>query len=82
MIWVERNVLLQNSYWPRRAYLELARFQSKPGGNPNEMRVRDPMEFIGGLRCPLTLYAGDQTRDVNGALAAKARRLGQECERC
>jgi hypothetical protein len=38
MIWTERNLLLQDSYWPRRAYLELARFQAKQG-SPNEMRV-------------------------------------------
>jgi hypothetical protein len=38
MIWTERNVLLQNSYWPRRAYLEISRFQAKHN-NPNEMRV-------------------------------------------
>ena len=38
MIWTERNMLLQNSYWPRRAYLEISRFQAKHN-NPNEMRV-------------------------------------------
>jgi hypothetical protein len=38
MIWTERNVLLQNSYWPRRAYLEIGRFQAKHN-SPHEMRV-------------------------------------------
>jgi hypothetical protein len=37
-IWGERNLLLQNTYWPRRAHLELNRFQAKQG-SPNEMRV-------------------------------------------
>jgi hypothetical protein len=37
-IWVERNVLLMDSYWPRRAYLEVIRFQDTPD-HPNEMRV-------------------------------------------
>jgi hypothetical protein len=37
-IWAERNMLLKNTYWPRRAYLELVRFQAKQG-SPNEMRV-------------------------------------------
>jgi len=38
MIWTERNMLLKNTYWPRRAYLEIARFQAKHN-SPNEMRV-------------------------------------------
>jgi hypothetical protein len=38
MIWSERNLLLKDTLWPRRAYLELARFQGK-AHNPNEMRV-------------------------------------------
>jgi hypothetical protein len=37
-IWTERNVLMQNSYWPRHAYLEIGRFQPSKE-NPNEMRV-------------------------------------------
>ena len=37
-IWVERNILLMNSYWPRRAYLEVIRFQDTPS-HPGEMRV-------------------------------------------
>jgi hypothetical protein len=37
-IWTERNLLLKNTYWPRSAYLELARFQPRYD-NPNEMRV-------------------------------------------
>ena len=38
MIATERNLFLQNTYWPRRAYLEFARFQAK-AESPNEMRV-------------------------------------------
>lgn len=37
-IWTERNVLLQDSYWPRRAYLEVLRFQDTPS-HPGEMRL-------------------------------------------
>src|ERR1051325_1318600 len=39
-ICTERNVLMMNTYWPRRAHLEIARFQpSKEPGKENEMRV-------------------------------------------
>ncbi len=37
-IWFERNVLLMDSYWPRRAYLEVIRFQDT-AQHPGEMRV-------------------------------------------
>jgi hypothetical protein len=37
-IWTERNVFLQDSYWPRRAYLEVVRFQDTPS-HPGEMRL-------------------------------------------
>jgi hypothetical protein len=37
-IWFERNVLLMNTYWPRRAHLELVRFQDT-SEHPGEMRV-------------------------------------------
>jgi hypothetical protein len=37
-IWFERNVLLMNSYWPRRAHLEVIRFQDT-SDHPGEMRV-------------------------------------------
>jgi hypothetical protein len=36
--WGERNLLLQNSYWPRRAYLEVLRFK-RTQDNPGEMRM-------------------------------------------
>lgn len=48
--------------------------------NAEEVRLRNPMAFLGGLRCPLTLYAGTDAITVNEALAAKAKRLGKECE--
>ncbi len=39
-ICTERNILMQNTYWPRRAHLEIARFQpSREEGKQNEMRV-------------------------------------------
>jgi len=37
-IWVERNILLMNVYWPRQAHLELVRFQETPS-HPGEMRI-------------------------------------------
>src|SRR5262249_36896332 len=37
-IWAERNLLLQNSYWPRNAYLQFVSFQDSPE-HPGEMRV-------------------------------------------
>jgi hypothetical protein len=37
-IWAERNLLLMNSLWPRRAHLEITRFQHAQD-SPNEMRV-------------------------------------------
>lgn len=37
-IWTERNVLVQNSYWPRQTYLEIIRFQDTPA-HPDEMRI-------------------------------------------
>ncbi len=46
-IWAERNLLLQSSYWPRRTYLEVERFQPSatqarvmriPGDEPKERK--------------------------------------------
>jgi hypothetical protein len=37
-IWAERDVLLLDTYWPRRAYLEVLRFQDAEG-HRGEMRV-------------------------------------------
>ncbi|HZZ82776.1 MAG TPA: hypothetical protein VFE62_30030, partial [Gemmataceae bacterium] len=37
-IWTERNVLMMNSYWPRRAYLEVRGFQPS-ALDPNDMHV-------------------------------------------
>ncbi len=37
-IWTERNIFLQDSYWPRQAYLEVVRFQDTPN-HKGEMRV-------------------------------------------
>jgi hypothetical protein len=39
-IWAERNLLLQNSLWPRSAYLEVIRFKGSKK-DPNEMRIGD-----------------------------------------
>ncbi len=36
-IWTERNLLLQNTPWPRRAYLEIVDFDDE--GHPGELRV-------------------------------------------
>jgi hypothetical protein len=35
---------------------------------------------LGGLRCPLALYAGEDTRAVNELLAARARRRDKHCD--
>jgi hypothetical protein len=37
-IWTERNILMDNTYWPRRAYLVIEGFEPS-ANNPNEMRV-------------------------------------------
>lgn len=37
-IWTERNVLMMNTYWPKRSHLEIERFQ-KSHGDANDMRV-------------------------------------------
>jgi hypothetical protein len=37
-IWTERNVLMMKTYWPRRAHLEIGRFQPS-ALDPNDMRV-------------------------------------------
>ncbi len=37
-IWTERNVLMMKTYWPRRAHLEVARFQPS-SVDKNDMRV-------------------------------------------
>ncbi len=47
--------------------------------NREEVRLRNPLAFVGSLRCPLTLYAA-QARAMNEPLAAKAKQLGKECE--
>jgi hypothetical protein len=38
------------------------------------------MAFAGSIRCPLRLYAGEDGREVNSPLAAKARQVGKDCE--
>lgn len=45
-----------------------------------EVRVRNPMAFVESIRCPLRLYAGDNGREVNAPLAARARQAGKDCE--
>lgn len=37
-IWIERNVLMQDSYWLRNSQLEIVRFQDTPK-HPGEMRI-------------------------------------------
>jgi hypothetical protein len=39
-IWTERNLLLQDSLWPRRAYLEVIRYKGSQN-DPREMRIPD-----------------------------------------
>jgi dipeptidyl aminopeptidase/acylaminoacyl peptidase len=45
-----------------------------------EVRVRNPMAFAASIRCPLRLYAGEDGREVNAPLAAKAKQAGKDCE--
>lgn len=47
---------------------------------PNEVRVRNPMEFANNIRCPLRLYVSAGGRDVNSQLAAKAQKAGKDCK--
>ncbi len=42
-IWTERNVLMMKTYWPRRAHLEIGRFQPS-ALDPNDMRVPMPSD--------------------------------------
>jgi hypothetical protein len=37
-IWTERNVFMMDTYWPRRSYLEIGRFQPSKN-SPTDMRV-------------------------------------------
>lgn len=48
--------------------------------DPAEVKVRNPMAFVGSVRCPLRLYAGDAGREVNAPLAMSAKRAGKDCE--
>ncbi len=45
-----------------------------------EVRVRNPMAFVGSIRCPLRLYAGDDGLAFNARLAALAPKAGKDCE--
>jgi dipeptidyl aminopeptidase/acylaminoacyl peptidase len=45
-----------------------------------EVRVRNPMAFAASIRCPLRLYTGEDGREVNAPLAAKAKQAGKDCE--
>jgi len=45
-----------------------------------EVKVRNPMAFVASIRCPLRLYAGPDEREVNAALAARARLAEKDCE--
>jgi dipeptidyl aminopeptidase/acylaminoacyl peptidase len=47
---------------------------------PEEIRIRNPMAFVESLRCPLRLYSGDDSRDVNARLAVLAKHAGKNCE--
>ena len=62
-IWVERNVLLMDSYWPRQAYLEVIRFQDTKA-HPGEMRVgRDEQRPDVQLRAVQWVVADRQSPD-------------------
>lgn len=42
--------------------------------------MRNPMAFAASLRCPLRLYAGEDSFEVNKILAARERQAGKDCE--
>src|SRR5262245_58199034 len=48
--------------------------------NREEVRLRNPMAFVGSLQRTLTLYAGQDAREVNALLAAKAKQFNKQCE--
>lgn len=48
--------------------------------NPEEVRLRNPMEFVNSLQCPLRLYAGHDGREVNTLLADKAKQAQKDCK--
>jgi hypothetical protein len=41
--------------------------------------LRPRWDQVQTLQCPLTLYVGEDAREVNEPLAAQARQLGKEC---
>ncbi|MCS7045296.1 MAG: hypothetical protein NZO58_02960, partial [Gemmataceae bacterium] len=79
-IWTERNVLLMDSYWPRRAHLEVVRFQDTPS-HPGEMRIgRDEQRPELTIRAVQWVVADRQAPDGWRALrwADLPRFLSQE----
>ena len=48
--------------------------------DPQEVRVRNPLEFATSLRCPLRLFASENGRGVSALLEAESRKAGKECE--
>jgi dipeptidyl aminopeptidase/acylaminoacyl peptidase len=45
-----------------------------------EVRVRNPLVFASSIRCPLRLYATQNTRTINTLLATRSRQSGKDCE--
>jgi dipeptidyl aminopeptidase/acylaminoacyl peptidase len=45
-----------------------------------EVRARNPLVFASSIRCPLRLYATQDTLTINALLATSARQSGKNCE--
>jgi dienelactone hydrolase len=63
--------------WAENSERELVPYDP---GDGEEIRVRNPLEFAASLRCPLRLFATPNTREINAALEAEARKAGKQCE--
>jgi dipeptidyl aminopeptidase/acylaminoacyl peptidase len=83
--------MLPSPYKAASAFDGYVEMQSWAAGSPaaqvpydrnsqEEVRVRNPMAFVGSIRSPLRLFAGDDGREVNTLLATKARQAGKDCE--
>jgi dipeptidyl aminopeptidase/acylaminoacyl peptidase len=63
--------------WRRFSDLGIIVFDPR---NDEEVRLRNPMEFISSLRCPLILYAEPRRYPGNQRFARRAQQLGKSCE--
>ena len=91
-IWFERNILLQNTIWPRRSYLVLlepADFEVRIGRDvqPPGIRVRALKYVIADSKTregwrALTWKDLEDKKNLIGDPAVAAERLGRPRQRC